>query len=125
MNLYRQWRYRHPYRMFKMESVSFGENRINAINDARVSAIGALFGAWYCPPINVNPQELERIKQYHLMKIQSAGGFRNQYADDIGAHGIYAVYQRQKYTTENPTINKAIRYIQTNITEKVECRTNC
>lgn len=108
--------------LLQLGHIPYPEQNLHSLQDVRTSAIGSLFVAHgVAQKSNVDLYELNRVKQYYLMQVSAC-----QQADEINRIVISAlteftqlVKKNKKYTTQNPTINKVIKYIQGNITSKL------
>lgn len=108
--------------LLQLKSIPYNEQNLHSINDIRTSAIGSVFVAHdVAKKSNTNADDLERVKQYYLMKISTA-----QQSAEIKIAAIQALMEfaqiikkNKTYTTHNPTVNRIIKYIQANITTKL------
>ena len=108
--------------LYQISSVPYSESNITKLSEIRTHVIGSIFvGHEVATRAGVAIDELERAKQYYLMQVNAAStveAIRNistsaliEFTEIVGAN--------KKPTLQNPTIERAIAYINANITSKL------
>lgn len=108
--------------LLSLNTIPYTESQAHSLRDVRVAAIGAIFVAHnVAQRSKTSDADLERIKQFYLLKVLAL-----QQPEEINRSVTQAlleftrtVKENLTYTTENPTVNRAIRYIEKNITDKL------
>lgn len=108
--------------LYQISSVPFHEANITSISEIRTDVIGAIFvGHEVATRAGVALDELERTKQYYLMQANAAST-----AEAIRSISTSALIEftkiigaNKKTASSNPTIERALVYINANITSKL------
>lgn len=108
--------------LYQMSSIPYKEGNITSPSEIRTEVIGAIFvGHEVAARAGVALDELERTKQYYLMQVNAAPTAES--IKNISTSALIEfteiVAANKKTTSSNPTIERAIVYINANITSKL------
>ena len=108
--------------LYHMSSIPYKEGNITSPSEIRTEVIGAIFvGHEVAARAGVALDELERTKQYYLMQVNAAPTAES--IKNISTSALIEfteiVAANKKTTSSNPTIERAIVYINANITSKL------
>lgn len=109
--------------LLQLNNIPFNERDLRSLSEVRTAAIGSIYVAHsIARKSNIDFNELERVKHYYLMKVSTC-----QKASEINYAAAQALIEftqtikkNKSDTTRNPTVNRVIKYIQANITSKLQ-----